>query len=105
MRRWLLALTIVGTLAGCSGPGITIKTTPENARVYVAEHFIGTTPIERYRLPGDEPPGTATLRVEKDGYETLELTITVPLPDDLQASFDLQPERAGAPASPSHQGP
>lgn len=92
--RTVALVIVVAGLAGCfSKPGISINSTPEHARVFLNSYFIGTTPIVDYADPSSNEERTnGTLRIELDGYRPLELSIVVPLPDDLVAHFDMQRE-------------
>ena len=51
---------------------VAIRTSPENAYVYVNDVFIGESPVEYPLLPG-----TASLRVELAGYEEVQETVVL----------------------------
>lgn len=51
---------------------LTIRSTPSNARVYLDNSNVGTTPLERFRFPGQYQ-----LTVSKDGYMNVNEQITV----------------------------
>jgi len=52
---------------------LNVESDPSGAKVYVDGDYVGTTPLEDYKLS----PGEHTLRITKDGYEEYTKTVTV----------------------------
>jgi len=61
---------------------LSIKTYPPEARVSIGGEPIGTTPVKRMDLFGNY-----TIKIEKEGYETIEEPITVEA--DIEKTYDL----------------
>ena len=68
IRATALLLTASVLLSGCSSTTM-IQSKPEGAKIYLNEELVGTTPYAHSdtRIVGS----TTRLRLEKEGYETL----------------------------------
>ena len=62
----------VSTPTPAQKPTLTIRSSPTNAKVYIDSNYKGST-----RLDLDLPKGQHTIRIEKEGYEPYEKTITL----------------------------
>ncbi len=68
---------------------VTLRSTPDAAEVYVDTQFIGTTPINQYKLD----IGTHAIEVRKSGYApwNRQLTIQAGTPVEVVAELQAQP--------------
>jgi len=73
IRATALLLTASVLLSGCSSTTM-IQSKPEGAKIYLNEELVGTTPYAHSdtRIVGS----TIRLRLEKEGYETLNSSFT-----------------------------
>jgi hypothetical protein len=73
IRATALLLTASVLLSGCSSTTM-IQSKPEGAKIYLNEELVGTTPYAHSdtRIVGS----TTRLRLEKEGYETLNSSFT-----------------------------
>ena len=63
----LIAIVLFATQSGCVRRRMTIRSNPPGARVYIDNQEIGVTPVSTaYTYYG-----TRTVRLERDGFETL----------------------------------
>jgi hypothetical protein len=72
----LAALCAFVAMAGCVQRRLTIRSNPPGARVYVGDEEIGTTPVSTDFVYY----GTRTIRLVKDGYETMVVNQPIPAP-------------------------
>lgn len=76
-RLWLSCLTLCCVaMSGCVERRMTIRSNPPGAVVYVDNNQIGTTPVST----SFTYYGTRTIRLVKDGYETLTVLQPIPVP-------------------------
>jgi len=70
---------------------LSVVTEPSGARVYLPDNtLLGTTPVKRARLP----VGQCTLKLKHDGYQALEVPVTVREDTETEVSRTLQESRA-----------
>ena len=70
-----------------SGPGgLNVQSRPSGARGYVNDRLVGSTPVT---IP-DVPAGTASVRIELDGYETWTTTARVGAGDETRVAASLE---------------
>jgi len=74
--RFLAAVALCGSLAGCVQRRMMIRSDPPGALVYVDNYEIGTTPVST----NFTYYGTREIRLVKEGYETLTVKEPVPAP-------------------------
>jgi PKD repeat protein len=80
------------TRAGTTGLGsLSVDTQPSGAQVFVDEVLKGTSPATIQDLPA----GSHTVRFEREGYQPLTMTVTVPDRDTSTVATTLIPESGG----------
>ncbi len=72
----LVAVVFIGGLCGCVTRRLTIRSNPPGALVYVDDYKIGTTPVSHNFIYY----GTRKIRLVKDGFETLTVMQSMPMP-------------------------
>jgi hypothetical protein len=85
---FLVLAAVLGVLclaAGCVERKITISTEPDGALVTLNDEEIGTSPV----TVGFEWYGDYSVRISKDGYQTLKTHQNLPRPIYDRAPFDL----------------
>lgn len=81
----VLAISVLGLCeAGCVHRRLTIRTFPEGATAYVDNQEIGTTPVST----SFTHYGVRTVRVERDGFETVEVDERIDAPWYLSPGLD-----------------
>lgn len=83
-----LALGIGGEIE--SGAALKVHTKPEKSTVFINGNKVGTTPYHNDRMP----PGDYSLKVKKDTYEPVEITITLHRDSTVIQSFKLKHTKA-----------
>lgn len=77
--RWgfaLIGLFLIFCTSGCVTRRLTIRSNPPGALVYVDDYKIGATPVSHNFIYY----GTRKIRLVKDGYETLTVMQSIPMP-------------------------
>ncbi len=85
-RRWFFlqsrlglafaVLVLLGCACGCVHRRLTIRSNPPGAHVYVDDYDIGVTPVSHNFIYY----GKRKIRLVKDGYETLAVMQSIPMP-------------------------
>lgn len=96
MRPWLLALALVVS-AGCGGSRASTEATgqvrfvitPETARIYTDEHFVGTARVLSVR-PADFRVGPRRFTITADGYFPHDLEVEL-VPGTTTVEVSLRP--------------
>ena len=79
--------TEVITTLSLLNSALTITSEPSEAKVYLNDTLIGSTPIQNYKVT----PGTYTLGIVKDGYESHTVEVTVGPGESKNLSVTLSP--------------
>ncbi len=82
----LIAVIILPNQAHTSSCEITIKTSPENASIYLNNHYIGKSPLI---IEGLQKNGDYELKVEKWGFENIEKQLHI-IQDSQEISLNLE---------------
>ncbi len=69
-----------------SGTTLTVLSSPTGAKAYLDDAFIGITPVSSYPAT----PGVRRLRVEKDGFPSMDSTVNIMENQNISASLKLQ---------------
>ena len=72
----LAVLVLFGSLCGCVRRRLTIRSNPPGAHVYVDDYEIGATPVSHNFIYY----GKRKIRLVKDGYETMTVMQSIPMP-------------------------
>ena len=72
----LVVLVLLGCACGCVSRRMTIRSNPPGAHVYVDDYEIGATPVSHNFIYY----GKRKIRLVKDGYETLTVMQSIPMP-------------------------